>query len=136
MGNFWLKLKIWTKTTLFAVLVIYLLFFLYNNSGETVKFWWWFGHEEEHGKLTFAFAAFLAGVILTILLRTTFATMNQVRDLKARSRNQRMEKDIQDMKDKAARLQTRPAPAAIAAPISTPVPGGFQIADPPADKNR
>jgi uncharacterized integral membrane protein len=129
MGNFWLKLKIWTKTTLFAVLVIYLLIFIYNNSGESISFWWWFGHEEKHGKLTFAFGSFLLGVILTILLRTTFATMHQVRDLKARSRSQRMEKDIQDMKDKAARLQSRPAP------ISAPVPGAFQTSDPPTGKN-
>jgi uncharacterized integral membrane protein len=129
MGNFWLKVKIWTKTTLFAVVIIYLLFFLYNNSGgPTVSFWWWFGHEEEHGKLTFAFAAFLAGVILTILVRTTFATISQVKELQSRSRSQRIERDVQEMKDKAARLQTR------SAPTGTSVPGAFEAPDPSADK--
>jgi uncharacterized integral membrane protein len=132
MGDFWLKVKVWTKTTLFAILILYLLLFLYNNSGDTVSFWWWFGHKEEHGKLTFAFGAFMLGVILTILLRTTFATMNQVRDLKTRSRSQRMEKDIQDMKEKAARLQTRSAPAAPGGQSAgnAAVPGAFEAPEP------
>jgi uncharacterized integral membrane protein len=128
MGNFWLKLKIWTKTTFFAVALLYLLLFIYNNSGgPAVGFWWWFGHEEQHGKLIFALTAFLAGVILTILVRTTFATLRQVRDLQSRTRNQRLEQDVQDMKEKAARLQTKPAAAGKA------VPGAFEAPDPKTD---
>jgi lysylphosphatidylglycerol synthetase-like protein (DUF2156 family) len=129
MGDFWFKLKVWTKTTLFAVAVLYLLLFLYNNSGDTVRFWWWFGHEEMHGKLTFAFAAFLAGVVLSILVRTIFATMHQVRDLQARARSQRMEREMQEMKEKAARLQTRSGTPA----GNSTVPGAFEAPDPKTD---
>ena len=124
MGDFWFKLKVWAKTTLFAVIVVYALIFIYNNSGEEVHFWWWFGHDTVHDKLAFGFASFLGGIILTILVRTTYTTMYQVRDLQSRSRQQRIEKDLQDMKDKAARLQTR------AATPSTPIPGAFETPDP------
>ena len=124
MGNFWLKVKIWTKTTLFAVLTVYALLFIIYNSGEEVSFWWWFGHEEKHGKLTFGFTCFLAGVILTIMVRTTFSTMHQVRELQSRSRTQKIERDVQDMKEKAARLQTKSVQA------SSAVPGAFEAPDP------
>ncbi len=131
MGDFWLRVKIWTKTTLFAVLFIYAILFIYNNSGEEVKFWWWFGHEEQHGKLTFGFACFLAGVILTVIVRTTVATMNQMRDLQSRARNQRIERDVQDMKEKAARLQTR-APAESTS--GSTIPGAFEAPDPKVER--
>jgi len=123
MGNFWLKVKIWLKTTLAAVLFIYALLFIYNNSNEQVHFWWWFGHNYEHEKLTFGFAAFVGGVILTIVVRTTFTTMRQLQDLQTRGRSQRMERDIQDMKEKAARLQTLNP---VGSPTGTSVPGAFE----------
>jgi uncharacterized membrane protein len=129
MGNFWIKVKIWTKTTLFAVLAVYLLLFVINNSGEEVSFWWWFGHQEKHGKLTFGFTCFLAGVVLTILLRTSFATMSQLRDLQSRSRAQRIERDVQEMKEKAARLQVR------ANGPGTTVPGAFEAPDAKTGEN-
>jgi uncharacterized membrane protein len=123
MGNFWLRMKIWTKTTLFAVLIVYALLFIYENSGEEVHFWWWFGHYGEHDKLTFGFTCFIAGVILTILVRTTYLTLSQVRDMQSRSRNQKVEQDLADMKEKAAKLQTRPTTPA------TTVPGAFEAPD-------
>jgi hypothetical protein len=122
MGDFWFKLKIWAKTTLFAVLFIYAILFIYNNSNEQVHFWWWFGHNYEHEKLTFGFASFLGGVILTLVVRTWFATMHQMRELQSRSRAQRIEKDLQDMKEKAARLQSRPP--------TTQATGAFEVPDP------
>jgi hypothetical protein len=122
MGDFWFKLKIWAKTTLFAVLFIYAILFIYNNSGEPVHFWWWFGHNYEHEKLTFGFVSFLGGVILTLIVRTSLATMQQMRDLQSRSRSQRIEKDLQDMKEKAARLQSRPS--------TTEATGAFEVPDP------
>jgi lysylphosphatidylglycerol synthetase-like protein (DUF2156 family) len=123
MGDFWFKLKVWTKTTLFAVLFIYAILFIYNNSNEPVHFWWWFGHNYEHEKLTFGFVSFLGGVVVTLIVRTSLSTMQQMREFKSRSRQQRIEKDLQDMKDKAARLQTR------AATPSTPIPGAFEAPD-------
>ena len=124
MGDFWFKLKIWAKTTLFAVLFIYAILFIYNNSDQKVTFWWWFGHNYEHEKLVFGFASFLGGVILTLIVRTSLATMQQMRDLQSRSRSQRIEKDLQDMKEKAARLQSRPGTS------DSSIPGAFEAPDP------
>jgi hypothetical protein len=123
MGNFWLKAKIWIKTTLFAVVFLYGLLFIYYNSGEQVHFWWWFGHAEQHSKLTFGLTAFLGGVIVTLLVRTTLGTMQQIRDLQNRSRQQKLERDLAEMKEKAARLQTRPIAAAPEVTGAAPVPG-------------
>ena len=126
MDNFWLTVKVWTKTTIIAIVVVYGLLFIYNNSGENVRFWWWFGHNEEHTKLAFGLASFLFGVIMTILVKTTFTTLRQVQTLQNRSRTQRIERDIAEMKGKASRLQTRPTTANPAA-----IPGAFETPDPP-----
>ena len=56
--------------------------------------------------------SFFAGVISTILIRTTWRTLRQVRNLRDRSRGQRMERELAEMKQKAATLQTKPIPTA------------------------
>ena len=109
MGSIWLKIKIWTKVLLFAAVVIYLMLFMLKNSGETKHFvlWIWFGHEPDRPILVFIFFTFLAGVVVTILVRTIWKTVAQVRDVRRRNRQDKLERDIADMKSKAARLQTR-----------------------------
>jgi hypothetical protein len=124
MGNVWTKLRLWLKTTLYGVIFVYALLFIINNSGEEVHFWWWFGHDELHGKLTFGFTCFLAGVGITLLLRTTLGTLSQLRDMQAKSRSQKLERDVQEMKEKAAKLQTRTATAGASAS------GAFEVPDP------
>ena len=110
MGNLWLKIKIWTKVILFAAVLLYTLLFLYNNSGADKHFslWIWFKTKPDRPILWFIFFAFLAGVIVTILVRTIWRTVTQVRDARRRNRQDKLERDIADMKSKAAKLQTRP----------------------------
>jgi hypothetical protein len=111
MGNLWLKIKIWTKVVLFAVVLGYVLFFLYNNSGAENHFtlWIWFKHPLlDRPTLWYLFFAFLAGVVMTILVRTIWKTVSQVREVRRRNRQAKLERDIADMKEKASRLQTRP----------------------------
>lgn len=103
----WLKIKIWTKGILFGAIVIYALLFILKNSGESVTFWYWFGYERQTSLLVLALFSFLAGVIGTILVRTTFTTLRQIRDLRARNRLEKLEREHADMKAKAAMLQTR-----------------------------
>jgi hypothetical protein len=55
--------------------------------------------------------AFLAGVVFTIVANTTLKTVRQIRDLRSRGRHEKMERDLEDMKTKAAMLQTRPSQA-------------------------
>ena len=51
--------------------------------------------------------AFLAGIVGVILVRTTYRTLRQVRDLKDRTRAQRIDRDMADIRAKAAMLQTK-----------------------------
>ena len=109
MGNLWLKIKVWTKSLLFAAVSIYGLLFLYNNSGQEVTFWYWFGKNPKTTSLVMMGVTLLAGVLGTILVRTTFSTIRQIRELRERTRIERLERDAADMKAKAAMLQTRTA---------------------------
>ena len=107
----WLKIKVWTKIIVVSALVLYALLFIYNNSGKQVDFWWWFGKPTSASVFTLSFTAFLSGVIGAILVRTTWKTYRQIRELQSRSRTQKIERDLADMKSKAAMLKTRDAPA-------------------------
>jgi uncharacterized integral membrane protein len=107
MGNLWLKIKVWTKGITAGLMLLYLLIFVVKNNNE-VKFWWWYNRTIESSNLVLMGIAFLAGAISVILIRTTWTTLRQVRDLRTRSRTDRMERELADMKEKAARLQTKP----------------------------
>jgi uncharacterized integral membrane protein len=120
MGNLWLRIKIWTKIVLVAVVLIYVLLFTYNNAQHKVEFWYWFHHDEPVNLLLLVLCAFLAGVIGDILVRATFRTVRQVQDLKDRTRVQRMDRDMADIRAKAAMLQTKSSTAEKSAAMQEP----------------
>jgi uncharacterized integral membrane protein len=103
----WLKIKVWTKVVLFAVLALYALVFLAKNSGRQVQFWYWYDRDPQLPVLVLVLASFIVGIIGTILIRTTFKTLTQVRELKSRSRAERMQRELNEMKTKASALRTR-----------------------------
>ena len=109
MGNFWLKFKVWTKVALFALMVLYVLVFVIKNSEEQAKMWFWFGSASlvQTSVLKLVFFTLLLGVIGTLLVRTTLVTLRQVRDLQQRTRTERAERELNDMKMKAAMLRGR-----------------------------
>ena len=110
MGNMWLKIKIWTKGILVTLLVLYVLAFMLKNTGQpAVKLWFWFNTELTISPLLLVFTTFLIGIVFTILARTTFTTVRQIRDLRQRARTDKLEREVADMKTKASMLQTRPA---------------------------
>lgn len=123
MGNLWLKIKVWTKGILALLLALYALIFAYNNSDPTAV-WIWIGHTPTQSKLVMLAIAFFAGVISTILVRTTLRTLQQIRDLRTRSRTDKIERELADMKQKAARLQTKPSA----------IPATDYLAPPPPDE--
>jgi uncharacterized integral membrane protein len=111
MGNFWLKIKIWSKISFVAVILIYLLIFVAKNSTETVKFWFWVNREPtQTSVLLFGLYAVLTGVVFTVLVSTTVRTFRQVRELRGRSRTDRLERDMAEMRAKAGMLRPKPAP--------------------------
>jgi uncharacterized integral membrane protein len=110
MGSLWLKFKVWSKVVIFAFVTLYLLTFIFRNSDEPAKFWFWFWKPDlETSILYLVLVSFLAGVLLTLLVRTTWTTVRQIREVRQRARTEKLEREVADMKSKAAMLQTRPA---------------------------
>jgi uncharacterized integral membrane protein len=116
----WLKIKVWTKVTLFALLMLYVLIFFFKNQGKDTEFWYWFNREPKWPVLFLVLGAFITGVVVTVLLRTTFTTIRQFRELKARTRADRLQREVADMKQKAAMLRTRPDSGGLEASTSDP----------------
>lgn len=115
MANLWLKIKIWFKVTLIAAVFVYVIMFTAENASEKAHFWYWFNHKPETTLLLLVCCAFVAGVVASLLVRTTIRTMRQISELQHRSRIHRMDQQIADIHSKAAMLQTKP-PATSAAP--------------------
>jgi small-conductance mechanosensitive channel len=81
MGDLWLKIKIWTKGIVLGLIVLYVLVFLLKNTGQdAVKLWFWFHTELTISPLLLALSTFLIGIIATILFRTLFNTVQQVKE--------------------------------------------------------
>jgi lysylphosphatidylglycerol synthetase-like protein (DUF2156 family) len=109
MNELWLTIKGWAKAILFSIVLIYAILFVFKNSGKPVDFWWWFDHEKATSVFFLTSGAFVAGMLFTIILTTSFKTMRQIRDLRSRSRQEKLERNLNEMAAKAALLQTRPA---------------------------
>ena len=108
MGNLWLRIKVFMKVTVFAAVLIYLIFFVAENSAKPVKPWFWFKHEPQTTVLKLVLFAFAAGVVCAVLLRTTLATVRQIRQLQERGRTARLDREMADMRNKAAMLRSKP----------------------------
>jgi hypothetical protein len=107
MGKFWLKIWIWIKVTLFALLLLYAISFVLENHGNPAKVWVWFYDTVNTNTLMVALFAFLAGVVGTILVRTTFKTVRQIRDVQLRNQQEKMQRDLEEMKAKASMLRPK-----------------------------
>lgn len=107
MGKFWLKVWIWTKVIVFTLVCIYIaVFAIINDKDATI--WVSYHKEIQTSTLMLAVVAFLAGVVCTILVRTMLVTLRQFREVKERNRQERLHRDVQEMKAKASLLQPRP----------------------------
>lgn len=104
MAKLWLNIKL----ALIALIVIYAFAFLLMNSGQAVTLWLYPTREIQGvSMLVLIFSVFFAGVLVTLLTRAVFGTLRQLRERHEKTRAQRLEQEVQDMKSKAARLQTR-----------------------------
>jgi hypothetical protein len=119
MQNLWLKIKIWTKILLMSIVVIYLGIFIYNNSDQPLDIWVWFGKVFHTSALELIPALLLGGVFGTLVLRMAFRAIGQIRELRERNAAAKLQRDMSDIKAKAAMLQTAPA---------NPAPGSVENA--------
>jgi len=108
MGNLWLKIRIWFKTILFVLVLVYIFVFVIKNNEQTVDVWLFYNTRYKGSLLLVLLLTFVAGVVTTLLVRTIFNTLRQVREYRDRARSQKLEREIHDMKTKAAMLQTKP----------------------------
>jgi uncharacterized integral membrane protein len=106
MNDLWLKIKIWTKAILFVLVLIYAIVFAVANR-QAVPLWVWFGTEYRIAMTLVVLMSLLMGVLGTILVRAILRTIKQMRELKERDRSHRLERELADMKSKAAMLHTR-----------------------------
>ena len=113
MGTFWLKIKVWTKVTIVFALFMYGCVFVYQNISRPVQPWFWFGRETQTSVLVLVLCAFLLGVAGAVLFRTTIKTVRQLRNLAARTRAERLEREVQDMRTKASMLRSRAVPGGV-----------------------
>ena len=126
MSNAILKIKVWTKVILFGLILVYITVFIIQNSENHAQLWVWFGRgkQVQTSVLKLVLAAFLLGVVGTLLVRTSFRTVRQIREVRERNRAERMERDLVDMKTKAGMLRSRASDAETAAAdadVSSPV---------------
>jgi len=108
MGNLWLKIKVWTKITVFALVLIFLLIFIIENANKSVTIWLWFGHDVETTLLKLIPSLLLVGVVGTLLVRMAGGTLRQLKEIRQQRQATQSQKDLADMHNKAAMLQTRP----------------------------
>ena len=97
MGTLWLKIRVWVKVIAFVILFVYTVTFIAKNSSKPVQPWLWYNTEPETTALLLALYAFLAGVVLTLLLRTILKTINQMRDVKKRNQDARTDAAVRKM---------------------------------------
>jgi len=130
MGNLWLKIKVWTKISVAAIIVLYLLIFILKNGDRKAEFWFWFGQNGQYSGSLLSLVAFsfLIGGLVAMLATTTFRTVKQVRELRNRTRSAKLEHEVADMRAKAAMLQTKGA--ARAASASGGTPGVMEVTPP------
>ncbi|HZZ41729.1 MAG TPA: hypothetical protein VFE58_02225 [Tepidisphaeraceae bacterium] len=109
MSNTWLKIKVWTKLTIFFLVLIYLLIFVSKNSSQHVEFWYWYNGIWPTSLLYFTFFTFLAGIVVTLLARTIYKTVGQFRELRHRSDQDRRDRELRELQAKTTALETRAA---------------------------
>lgn len=123
MGNLWLRIKVWTKLALFVMLTVYILTFIAKNIGPKVDLWvWYFTTPISMPVLLLTLVAFLIGILGTILSRTTYKTVRQLRELSEKNRAVRLDRQVAEMRTKAAMLRSRtgPDPEAPSAELDIP----------------
>src|SRR4051812_31024225 len=101
MGNLWLKVREWTKILVVVLVLLYVICFVANNSSTKAAVWFWFNVRPEVTVLLLALYAFLAGVLVAVLTRTTFRTIQQFKQMQERQRAAKVERQVAEIEQKA-----------------------------------
>jgi uncharacterized integral membrane protein len=104
MGKIW----IWTKIVAFALILTYIIIFCSINHAHDADVWVFYNRVIQGTVLSVAACSFIAGVLATVFIRTTVVTLRQFREMKERNRAEKLNRDVAELKSKAAMLQPRP----------------------------
>ena len=112
MGTTWLKIKVWTKITVFTMVGLIIIITLSRNWDTRVPhvdllFEKW----EQPRLLVVLLMTSIFSIFGWWLFRTIFKTMRQMQDVRRRAHLERIEREHADMVAKAAKLQMRSDPA-------------------------
>jgi len=107
MAHVWLKIRIWTKVTIFALVAIYIVSFIIGNRHQPVNVWVFYGTTlAQQPLLEVIFITLGIGIIGTLLAGLIRGTIRQIRDVRARGRQEQLAKDVADLK-KGSKLQSQ-----------------------------
>jgi hypothetical protein len=112
MQSFWQKLWLWTRLVLISAGAIYILWFVVVNSDAVVDPYIklpLFVKYEKPALLLVLITTAAVSILGWWLFWTILRTVRQIRDSRNRSKVERLTREVEDMKLKAARLQTKPA---------------------------
>lgn len=110
MGNYWIKFKFWAKISLFGLLTLYALVFFIKNGEQQAHVWYWVNREVTAPTLLLVFFSFAVGAVVALLVRTMVTTIRQFREMRQQNRTDRLEREVAEMKSKAAMLNTKQTP--------------------------
>jgi len=112
MSNTWLKIKVWTKVSVFGLISLIVLIFLAKNWGTRVDIDFLFVDFKQSRLLIVLFLTAILSIFGWWIFKTIFKTVRQVRDVRRQAYIQRIEKEHAQMKEKAAKLQVKPEASA------------------------
>jgi hypothetical protein len=110
MGNLWEQIKFWTRTILSCALALCALLFIFFNYPAYVepKINLLFRSYEQPSLLLVLFLDSVLSIFTWWLVTAVIRTVRQMRESKMRSQTDRLEREVAEMKTRAAMLQAQP----------------------------
>lgn len=93
-----LKVWVWMKVALFALIVIYIFYFVIMNYEEMASITYFPGRTFRSSVLLLVLLTFLLGGLTTLLVRTILSTMRQIRGVRDRAKTDRLEREVAEMR--------------------------------------
>lgn len=111
MNSTWLKIKVWTKISVFGIISLLIVVVLSRNWDTRVSHLDFLFVKYENPRLLLVlFLTSIFSIFGWWIFKTVFKTIRQLRDVRRRAHLERIEKEHADMLAKAAKLQTKPEP--------------------------
>ena len=102
-----LKVWVWIKIALFALIVVYILYFVIANYEEMATISYFPTKQFESPVLILVLLTFLLGGLTTLLVRTTISTVRQIRGVRQKSRTDKLEREVAEMRGRTGKSAAR-----------------------------